>query len=87
MAAAFCRPPMASAKPASGAKPGRIEATSAVAQSRTIYMNVEAYRTAGPVEGRRFLNALNSGVDYLLKYFRDPVNGGFFWTVGPRTTR
>jgi cellobiose epimerase len=52
-----------------------------IAQSRAIYMNVEAYRAAGPDEGARFLDAVNKGVDFMLSEFRDARDGGFFWDV------
>jgi mannobiose 2-epimerase len=67
-------------------RPRRMTTSTAVAQSRAIYMNVEAYRTAGPEEGQRFLDALNAGVDFLLNEFRDPEHGGFFWEVSRRGT-
>src|SRR5689334_15671273 len=46
-----------------------MRATSAVAQSRGIYMNVEAYRNAGAEDGQRFLDAAIAGTDYLLAHF------------------
>ncbi|MBN1429160.1 MAG: AGE family epimerase/isomerase [Anaerolineae bacterium] len=52
-----------------------------IAQSRAIYINVEAYRTAGPEEGERFLEAVNAGVQCLITRFWDPVYGGFNWEV------
>jgi mannobiose 2-epimerase len=58
-------------------------ASTSVAQSRAIYMNVEAYRAAGPEECERFLKALNQGVDFLLTYFRDAEYGGYYWEVSP----
>lgn len=64
----------------------QISTSTTVAQSRGIYMNVEAYRAAGPEEGERFLNAVNMGVDFLLREFRDPDDGGFFWEVSRRGT-
>ncbi len=51
------------------------------AQSRAIYMNVEAYRAAGPEKGQRFLDAINRGVDCLLVHFRDEEYGGFYWML------
>ncbi|HLA45024.1 MAG TPA: AGE family epimerase/isomerase, partial [Aggregatilineales bacterium] len=57
--------------------------TTAVAQSRAIYINVEAYRAAGAQDGERFLQAINAGVDKLIEYFRDPDFGGYFWQVSP----
>lgn len=61
-----------------------LRATTGVAQSRAIYMNVEAYRAAGPDEGDHFLDAVVTGADYLLAHFWDPDNGGFFWQVTPQ---
>ncbi|MBK8023932.1 MAG: AGE family epimerase/isomerase [Chloroflexi bacterium] len=58
--------------------------TTGIAQSRAIYMNVEAYRAAGPEDGARFLEAANQGVDFLLTEFRDPEHGGIFWEVSRR---
>lgn len=58
-----------------------MESSTSVAQSRAIYMNVEAYRVAGPEEGARFLQAVNQGVEFLLTYFKDAKYGGFFWEV------
>jgi cellobiose epimerase len=55
--------------------------TSAVAQSRAIYMNVEAYRTAGPEKGKRFLNALTKGISFLQAHFLDTQYGGYYWEV------
>lgn len=55
--------------------------STSVAQSRGIYMNVEAYRAAGPKDGERFLKAVNLGVDFLLNEFLDKTNGGFYWEV------
>src|SRR4051794_40666344 len=39
----------------------RMQATSSVAQSRGIYMNVESYRAAGADAGQRFLQAAVAG--------------------------
>lgn len=58
-----------------------LDASTSIAQSRAIYMNVEAYRAAGPEEGGRFLEAINRGAAFLLGFFRDPEYGGFFWQV------
>lgn len=55
--------------------------TTAVAQSRGIFMNVEAYLTAGPEEGERFRQAATQGVDFLLANFKDAEYGGFYWGV------
>lgn len=52
-----------------------------VAQSRAIYMNIEAYRVAGSEEGQRFLQAATKGIEFLLTYFRDRDKGGFYWEV------
>ncbi len=60
--------------------------STSVAQSRAIYMNVEAYRVVGPEEGERFLNAVNLGVEFLLENFRDSEYGGYYWEVA-RTGR
>ncbi|MBC8172207.1 MAG: AGE family epimerase/isomerase [Anaerolineae bacterium] len=60
-----------------------LEFSTSVAQSRAIYMNVEAYRTAGAENGERFLKAVNQGVDVLLTQFHDPELGGFYWGVSP----
>lgn len=57
--------------------------TTSVAQSRAIYMNVEAYRAAGADAGQRFLDAAVKGADFLLANFRDPDYGGFYWEVSP----
>ena len=61
--------------------PVAMDSTTAVAQSRGVYMNVEAYRAAGPEEGRRFLDAAIKGADFLLSEMRDPRYGGFYWQV------
>jgi cellobiose epimerase len=63
-----------------------LRTSTSVAQSRAIYMNVEAYRAAGAEAGTRFLEALNRGVDFLLAEFWDEENGGFFWQVSRRGT-
>jgi cellobiose epimerase len=55
--------------------------STAVAQARGVYMNVEAFRAAGPEEGERFLKAINQGVDFMLENFLDDRNGGFYWSV------
>lgn len=55
--------------------------TSAVAQSRAIYMNVEAYRNAGPEKGKRFLDALTKGIAFLQAHFLDTQYGGYYWEV------
>ncbi len=55
--------------------------TTSIAQSRAIYINVEAYRVAGPAEGQRFLQAVEKGVSCLLSYFWDPEYGGFYWEI------
>ncbi len=60
-----------------------LTASTSIAQSRAIYMNVEAYRASGE---ERFLTAVNAGVDFLLSEFRDSVRGGFFWEVSRRGT-
>jgi mannobiose 2-epimerase len=57
------------------------QTSTTVAQSRAIYMNVEAYRVAGPKEGERFLKAVIDGVDALMNRFHDPAYGGFYWRV------
>ncbi|HYO89539.1 MAG TPA: AGE family epimerase/isomerase, partial [Candidatus Limnocylindrales bacterium] len=67
-------------------RPQRLSTSTVIAQSRAIYMNVEAYRAAGPEDGQRFLDAVNAGVDFLLAEFRDPEYGGFFWEVSRRGT-
>lgn len=59
----------------------RMRSSTTVAQSRGIYMNVEAYRAAGPDEGARFLEAVNQGVAFLLEEFKDDELGGFYWEV------
>ncbi|MBN1312479.1 MAG: AGE family epimerase/isomerase [Anaerolineae bacterium] len=56
-------------------------ASTVIAQSRAIYINEEAYRAAGSVEGERFLKAVNQGVTCLITHFWDPEHGGFFWEV------
>lgn len=58
-----------------------LPAISAVAYSRCIYMNVEAYKTAGPVSGQRFMDAVLKGTDFLLEHFWDKEYGGFYWEV------
>lgn len=63
-----------------------IRFSTSVAQSRAIYMNVEAYRAAGPEYGGRFLAAAEEGARFLLDHFRDPEYGGYFWAVSPRGT-
>lgn len=62
----------------------RLQASTSIAQSRAIYMNVEAYRAAGPEEGARFLEAVNLGVDFLLAHFWDDTYGGFYWLVNAK---
>ena len=59
------------------------QATTVIAHSRAIYMNVEAYRAAGSENGERFLVAIESGADYLLEYYLDDEYGGFYWSVAP----
>ena len=61
----------------------RLRFSSTVAQSRAIYMNVEAYRAADDADKPRFLAAINAGVGVLLNDFLDPQYGGFFWEVSP----
>jgi hypothetical protein len=58
--------------------PSRIAATTSVAQSRAIYINVEAYRAAGPEGGTRFLDAAIKDADYMLRYFRDASTAASF---------
>ena len=65
----------------------RLEASTSIAQSRAIYMNVEAYRAAGPDEGERFLEAVNRGVEFLLTKFYDETYGGFYWAVNANGLR
>jgi mannobiose 2-epimerase len=67
-------------------RPQRLTTNTTIAHSRAIYMNVEAYRAAGPENGQRFLDAVNAGVDFLLNEFHDPEYGGFFWEVSRRGT-
>jgi cellobiose epimerase len=64
-------------------RPYRMESTTAVAQSRGIYINVEAYRAAGAEDGQRFLDAAVKGTEFLLTTMRDPDYGGFYWEVAP----
>lgn len=64
----------------------RMQTSTIIAQSRAIYMNVEAYRAAGPEEGQRFLEVINTGIDFMLSEFRDPKEGGFYWDVSRRGT-
>ncbi|HEX2623421.1 MAG TPA: AGE family epimerase/isomerase [Phototrophicaceae bacterium] len=52
-----------------------------VAQSRAIYMNVEAYRAADEADKQRFLDAVNQGVNFLPTYFVDPEYGGYYWQI------
>ncbi len=54
---------------------------SAIAYSRCIYMNVEAYRAAGPENGSRFMNVILKGTDFLLENFLDTQYGGFYREV------
>jgi len=63
--------------------PAWTRATSVVAHSRAIYMNVEAYRAAGAMKGERFLQAATAGADFLLEHYWDKENGGFYWSVFP----
>lgn len=63
-----------------------MRATSAVAQSRGIFMNVEAYIAAGAEDGQRFMDAAIKGAEFLMNEFWDAENGGFFWMVSPRGT-
>ncbi|MBI5959778.1 MAG: AGE family epimerase/isomerase [Chloroflexi bacterium] len=62
-------------------KPFPSKSITSVAQSRAIYMNIEAYRVVGPEEGARFLQAATNGIEFLLTNFRDPDYGGFYWEV------
>lgn len=55
-----------------------MRSSTSIAQSRAIYMNVEAYRVSGET---RFLDAVNAGVYFLLTEFWDSEYGGFFWEV------
>ncbi len=66
-------------------RPKRGNSTS-IAQSRAIYLNIEAYRAAAPADKPRFLKAVNQGVDFLLTYFKDSKYGGFYWEVRPEGT-
>jgi mannobiose 2-epimerase len=61
--------------------PTPMRSTTSVAQSRSIYMNIEAYRVAGSENGQRFLKAAEMGIDFLLANFRDSDYGGFYWEV------
>ena len=56
-----------------------LEATTAVAQSRAVYLNAEAFRASG--EGR-FRKAVEQGAAFLVRYFEDE-RGGFYWEVTP----
>ena len=62
-------------------QPLPMERTTTIAQSRGIYMNVEAYRAAGEADGQRFLQAARTGADFLLESFWDDDEGGFYWEV------
>jgi len=55
-----------------------MRSSTSIAQSRAIYMNVEAYRVSGET---RFLDAVNAGVHFLMTEFWDAEYGGFFWEV------
>lgn len=67
-------------------RPRLTQNVTVISQSRGIYMNVEAYR-AEPARGQRFLDGLNKGVDCLLRHFKDPQLGGFYWEINPLTGR
>jgi mannose/cellobiose epimerase-like protein (N-acyl-D-glucosamine 2-epimerase family) len=59
-----------------------------ISQSRAIYMNVEAYRSAPAVDRPRFKNAVQKGADYLLAKAVDPHTyagkpGGMWWCLQP----
>ncbi len=66
-----------------GWNPQAMAYSTSIAQSRGIFMNVEAYRAAGPREGARFLAAAEKGAQFLLERFHDPVYDGYFWCVTP----
>lgn len=55
-------------------------ATNLVAQSRAIYMNILAFKTASS-DKARFLKAAECGADFLLTHFYDTNFGGFYWKV------
>jgi mannose/cellobiose epimerase-like protein (N-acyl-D-glucosamine 2-epimerase family) len=59
-----------------------------IAQSRAVYINVEAYRSAPVTDRARFLNAVQRGADYLLGKSVDPNTyngkpGGLWWGLQP----
>jgi mannose/cellobiose epimerase-like protein (N-acyl-D-glucosamine 2-epimerase family) len=59
-----------------------------IAQSRAIYINVEAYRNAPANDRARFLSAVQRGADYLLGKAVDPTlytgnPGGMWWGLQP----
>lgn len=60
-------------------RPRSLNATTAVAQSRAIYLNAEAYRASGE---QRFRTAVERGSAFLLAHFWDE-RGGFYWEVAP----
>ncbi len=61
----------------------RMPFSTSVAQSRGIYMNIEAYRAS---KDERFLNAAIVGTNFLLAHFHDPDDGGYFWEVDQNGT-
>jgi mannose/cellobiose epimerase-like protein (N-acyl-D-glucosamine 2-epimerase family) len=54
------------------------KSTDLTAQSHQIYVLLSGYELTGDP---RYLDAARAGADFLLRYFRDPVNGGFFRVV------
>lgn len=57
-----------------------------ISQSRMIYLNVEAYRTAAAIDQPRFRAAVQKGADYLLAKGFDPKTysgkpGGMYWAL------
>ena len=59
-------------------RPREQQSTDLVAQSRLIYVLLSGYELTGD---SRYLDAARHGADFLLRYFPDHVNGGFFRVV------
>ena len=59
-------------------QPREQKSIAVVDQSRQIYVLLSGYELTGDP---RYLDAARAGADFLLKYFRDPVDGGFFRVV------
>jgi len=64
-------------------KPKKSQFATIVSQGRLLYVFSAAHRLTGE---DRYRIAAERGGDFLLKYFGDSLNGGFYWKVSPDGT-